>query len=99
MKAENTSRNTRTTANTLQYTFHHHHYPFRPITHKTTHTTPQKMNYHLKLLALLCLSIPAKAQPPLCLSADSTNNIDFRSEELNNYLHLEKNKAIFFGKH
>ncbi len=40
-----------------------------------------------------------KAQPPLCLPKVAlTNQIDMRAEELNNFLHLDKYKIIFFGE-
>lgn len=40
----------------------------------------------------------ARAQP-LCLNENPTQTgIDFRADELNNYLHLDKYKVIFFGE-
>ena len=51
------------------------------------------------ILILLHFFTIAEAQPPLCLSKDAAaNSIDFRPDELNNFLHLDKYRIIFFGE-
>ena len=41
----------------------------------------------------------AKAQSTLCLLNDTANGkVDFRAEELNKLLQLDKHKIIFFGE-
>jgi hypothetical protein len=48
---------------------------------------------------LCCCFATACAQTPLCLSTDAvTKAVDFRGDELNKYLHLDKYKIILFGE-
>lgn len=57
------------------------------------------MTRFISILILTHFFTITNAQPPLCLSNDgATNNIDFRPDELNNFLQLDKYKIIFFGE-
>ena len=53
----------------------------------------------VSILILIHFFTIAEAQWPLCLSKDTaTKSIDFRPDELNHLLHLDKYKIIFFGE-
>lgn len=53
----------------------------------------------ISILILIHLFAIADAQPPLCLSKEAaTNSIDFRPDELNNFLHLDKHRIVLFGE-
>lgn len=50
-------------------------------------------------LVLILFFTIAEAQQPLCLlKKEATNSIDFRAGELNNFLHLDQYRIIFFGE-
>src|SRR5437762_3435380 len=57
------------------------------------------MRSYLTLIAILMTSCVSFAQSPLCIAKGPTaNSLDFKPDEINNYLHLERYKVFLFGE-